>query len=68
MRLENILPLLERVRYIGKDRATAQCPAHQDSTPSLSLRQAEDRVLIYCHAGCDLQQISDAVGLSKGLV
>jgi hypothetical protein len=31
----------------------APCPAHNDSTPSLSLRNLVDgKVLVYCHAGC----------------
>ena len=33
---------------------TARCPAHDDHTPSLSLRDADDgKVLVRCHAGCD---------------
>ena len=32
---------------------TARCPAHDDRTPSLSIRDADDgKVLLYCHAGC----------------
>ncbi len=32
---------------------TARCPAHDDSTPSLSLRDGHDgKVLVRCHAGC----------------
>ena len=33
---------------------TAHCPAHEDRTPSLSIRDADDgKVLVRCHAGCD---------------
>ncbi len=33
---------------------SAHCPAHDDRTPSLSLRDSGDgKVLVYCHAGCD---------------
>ena len=33
---------------------TARCPAHDDRTPSLSIRDADDnKVLVRCHAGCD---------------
>lgn len=31
---------------------TANCPAHEDSTPSLSVTEREGRVLVRCHAGC----------------
>lgn len=30
----------------------AKCPAHQDKSPSLSLRERDGRVLVHCHAGC----------------
>jgi putative DNA primase/helicase len=31
----------------------APCPAHHDKDPSLSLHDANGRVLVHCHAGCD---------------
>ena len=30
----------------------ARCPAHEDGTPSLSIRERNGRVLVHCHAGC----------------
>jgi AAA domain/Toprim domain len=42
--------------------AKAQCPAHDDTNPSLSITAIEGRVLIYCHAGCT----SDAIVTSLG--
>lgn len=44
----------------------AQCPAHDDKNPSLSVtdnRQGE-RTLIYCHAGCEYKDVLGALGLS----
>lgn len=36
---------------------TARCPAHDDKTPSLSIRDADGgKVLIRCHTGCDREQ------------
>ena len=47
------------------DEVRARCPAHDDSNPSLSLREAEDgKVLIICHAGCATPDIMDALGLT----
>lgn len=63
MNVSDIAGLFAKVKRIGDDRYQACCPAHDDSSPSLSLRQAGDRVLVHCHAGCTFQQISDAVGL-----
>ena len=41
----------------------ACCPAHDDRTPSLQITQANDRVLIHCHAGCGGNEVLEAVGL-----
>lgn len=43
---------------------TAICPSHDDKSPSLSVREAEDgRVLVHCFGGCDIQSVLGAVGL-----
>ena len=40
----------------------ARCPAHDDRTPSLSIRDANDgKVLVRCHAGCDQKAIIAAL-------
>ena len=40
----------------------ARCPAHDDRTPSLSIRDAEDsKVLVRCHAGCDQERVIAAL-------
>ena len=41
-----------------------RCPAHDDRSPSLSIRELSDGcVLIKCWAGCGAQSIVEAVGL-----
>lgn len=48
----------------GNDNQTmAQCPAHDDHNPSLSVTRAGDRTLMKCHAGCDNQDVLDALRL-----
>jgi hypothetical protein len=43
----------------------ARCPAHEDEHPSLSVGVGRDgRVLLRCHAGCPLEAILAALGLS----
>jgi hypothetical protein len=42
---------------------SARCPAHEDRTPSLSLRQIEGQALIYCHAGCATADVMTALDL-----
>lgn len=41
----------------------SNCPAHDDRSPSLSMREADDRVLLHCHAGCTTDQVVAALGL-----
>lgn len=46
------------------DGLAAQCPAHDDRAPSLSLGEGADgRALLHCHAGCDTTAILEALGL-----
>jgi len=61
---DQILTLLSAVRICGADRWIARCPAHEDHNPSLSLKQADDRILIYCHAGCTVAEICAAIGVT----
>jgi len=60
---QRVLPLLRGVRPYGKNRWRALCPAHQDKRPSLSIRQTHDRVLLHCHASCELPDILKALGM-----
>lgn len=42
----------------------AQCPAHHDRTPSLSVKQAPDKVLLNCFAGCLAEEVVAALDLT----
>lgn len=48
----------------GHGKTTAQCPAHDDSNPSLSVTAIEGQTLIYCHAGCQHDDILAALHLT----
>lgn len=61
--LDGLLARLDGVRQSGPDRWIARCPAHDDRDPSLSVRDAGDRVLIRCHAGCPAEAVVSALGL-----
>jgi hypothetical protein len=42
-----------------------QCPAHDDRNPSLSVSAGADgRVLLHCHAGCAVEDVLSALGLT----
>ncbi|MFA1704694.1 AAA family ATPase, partial [Mycobacterium intracellulare] len=45
--------------------AEAQCPAHDDRKPSLALTEAPGKVLVYCHAGCDTNDVLAALNLTQ---
>lgn len=61
---ERLLERLDAVRDNGGGRWLARCPAHDDRSPSLSVRQTNDgTVLIHCFAGCSAADVVAAVGL-----
>lgn len=61
--IADILPRLSKVRQTGRGNWLACCPAHEDRSPSLTIREENDgRILVRCHAGCSFEQIVDSVG------
>jgi hypothetical protein len=58
-----LLARLNAVHQTGPDRWTARCPAHDDRNPSLSVRDAGDRLLVHCFAGCSPEAVVGALGL-----
>lgn len=64
---DNVIQALEangKVRHRGDGQASAQCPAHEDREPSLSVTAIEGSVLVYCHAGCDTAAVLDALNMT----
>jgi hypothetical protein len=59
-----LLPRLDKVQETAPGQWIACCPAHDDRSPSLSIRQTDDRLLIYCHAACPASDVTAAVGLT----
>ena len=41
------------------------CPAHEDSTPSLSVNQGDKGVVIHCQAGCHTDDVLRQIGLKQ---
>ena len=63
--LERVLSRLEGVRKLRSPGWSARCPAHHDRHPSLSIGVGrEGRVLLKCHAGCQIEGIVEALGLT----
>jgi AAA domain-containing protein len=62
--LEQLLDHLQSVKR-AKNGYTAKCPGHDDQQASLSICAGNDgRVLLRCFAGCKVEQIVSAVGLT----
>ena len=61
--VERMLSRLEKVK--GKNGSwTACCPAHNDKSPSLAIREGEDgRVLLHCFGGCETINVIQALGM-----
>ncbi|MBU6995847.1 hypothetical protein [Ferrovum myxofaciens] len=60
----NFVERLQKVRRTGPGKWLACCPAHDDRSPSLAIREADDgRVLIHCFGGCSVSEILEALGL-----
>lgn len=63
MTAPQILARLQRVRRSG-DGWIAQCPAHQDRSPSLSIREGDRKILLHCFAGCPVEDVCLAIGIN----
>jgi hypothetical protein len=65
MSAADLLSRLDKVRKTGPNSWVACCPAHDDKSPSLSIRDGDDgRILFHCFAGCSIDSILGAVGLT----
>ncbi|MBQ2967445.1 MAG: AAA family ATPase [Clostridia bacterium] len=63
MTLNDILQQLHNVSGNGK-QYSAKCPAHDDNHASLSVSAGEKGVVLNCHAGCTVEQITASLGLT----
>jgi hypothetical protein len=63
--LDDVLERLHGVKKAGSGYS-ARCPAHDDKSPSLSVRQGDDgKVLVKCHAGCSFESICTHLGVQQ---
>lgn len=65
-----ILSLIAREKGFGTKRTGSKshiacCPAHDDKNPSLVITEGDDgRILLKCHAGCSVESICTALGIT----
>lgn len=58
---ETIASALQKAKRVGPGKFVACCPSHFDKTPSLSIEDANGKVLVFCHAGCSQDEVIDAL-------
>ena len=58
--------LVERLggRWTAKG-GMCRCPAHDDRSPSLSVRPGRTRLLLHCFAGCDAERVLRALAAGR---
>lgn len=62
--ITKLLGRLDKVKETGRGQYLACCPAHDDGSPSLSVREADDgKVLLHCFAQCPPADVLAAVGM-----
>jgi hypothetical protein len=60
-----LLDRLQRVKRTAPGRWLARCPAHEDRSPSLSVRELDDgRLLVHDFGGCAVGDVLGAIGLA----
>jgi hypothetical protein len=68
MTFQDFITLLEakglKPRQLANGQWQAHCPAHDDAKPSLSVTESDGRILLKCFAGCPIDAVCSALGIS----
>lgn len=65
MNKNDFLNYFKGLKNTSKNQWVALCPAHNDHKPSLSIKydESNDKIILHCFAGCDVQEILCSIGL-----
>lgn len=64
MKVDALLSKLQKVRPRGSGRWFSICPAHEEKTGSLSIREgSHGRILLHDFGGCSVEKVLNALGL-----
>lgn len=61
--LNDFLAMLKGVKRTHDGQYMVLCPGHHDTKPSLSVKEADGKILVRCFAGCKLDDILKPLGL-----
>ena len=68
MTFKDFIALLEakglKPRQLPSGQWRSHCPAHDDAEPSLSVTENDGRILLHCFAGCTVDDICAALGIT----
>ena len=64
MDIDKVLSHFKGVVQTSPKTWKALCPAHKDKNPSLSITLEPKRILMYCQAGCNFEEIIASVSLT----
>lgn len=65
MHIEEIISRFDNVKKISENSFQVKCKAHKDDKASLTITEEDNKILMYCHAGCDTKDILNAIGLQE---
>lgn len=63
MNVEDLLQRLTKVKKTGPDKWISCCPAHEDRSPSLAIKESDGTILLHCFAGCSVDDVTGAIGV-----
>lgn len=69
MTITELISRIEQVtgreaKHSGNGSYSCCCPAHEDRRASLSVTETDGKLLLHCHAGCETEGITQALGLT----
>ena len=65
MHIEDIIGRFQGARKIGPKSYQCLCSSHNDSKASLTVTEEDNKILLHCHAGCELDKILKSAGLTE---
>lgn len=61
--VDELLQRLPKVKKAGPNKWMACCPAHEDRSPSLAIKETDGIILLHCFAGCSPEDVCGAIGV-----
>ena len=63
-KVNNLLSKLDKAKPVGDGKWIACCPAHDDKSPSFTIKLTDDKkILLHCFGGCQVADILEAIGM-----